>query len=472
MMRMKCIGRGLAAFFALTLLLVQMAFAAPAQQSNVMNIRLSQRAEAVRVVFDLDGIPMYQVKVENNGMRIVLDLPATINKTALKDLLIQDDVVKSIKFSAAEGNAFRATIDLHRKAAYKAEPLNQPYRLYIDILKKQDQKIVKEIAPGLKHITEVRGGENGLITAHILDVDLKAGYRLRPELARGKVVGRETLSGIAGRTQALAAVNASYFAASGEILGLTKIDHAVVSTTYLARSAFGILGDGTPIFGQAEYNGSVILPDGSSLPISGVNCERGENGLVLYNSHYDAGTGSNAYGTEYVLKDGVVSAIYDANAPLAPGTVVVSAHGASREKLAKLKVGDKVRISEELGDPWNRAAHILGVGPMLVKDGSVYLTTKAEAFGPDVAGGRAPRTAVGVTKDQHVLLVVVDGRQAHSRGYTLLEMALFMQEHGAVNAVNFDGGGSSEMVVSGKIVNSPSDGNERNIGSALVILPK
>ena len=43
---------------------------------------------------------------------------------------------------------------------------------------------------------------------------------------------------------------------------------------------------------------------------------------------------------------------------------------------------------------------------------------------------------------------------------------------GAVDAMNLDGGGSSEMVINGKILNKPSDGRERSVGDAVVIVPK
>ena len=38
--------------------------------------------------------------------------------------------------------------------------------------------------------------------------------------------------------------------------------------------------------------------------------------------------------------------------------------------------------------------------------------------------------------------------------------------------MNLDGGGSSELVIGGEIQNSPSDGHERNVGSALIIVKK
>jgi exopolysaccharide biosynthesis protein len=51
------------------------------------------------------------------------------------------------------------------------------------------------------------------------------------------------------------------------------------------------------------------------------------------------------------------------------------------------------------------------------------------------------------------------------------EFARIMRDLGAVDALNLDGGGSSTMVVQGEVVNRPSDGRERSISSAILILP-
>lgn len=50
------------------------------------------------------------------------------------------------------------------------------------------------------------------------------------------------------------------------------------------------------------------------------------------------------------------------------------------------------------------------------------------------------------------------------------EFASFLIGMDVVDAVNFDGGGSSELVIGGKIVNSPSDGRERPVATALTIV--
>ncbi|MDK2931606.1 MAG: hypothetical protein PWR07_1737 [Bacillota bacterium] len=114
--------------------------------------------------------------------------------------------------------------------------------------------------------------------------------------------------------------------------------------------------------------------------------------------------------------------------------------------------------------------HAIGGGPRLVKDGKVHITSGEERFKADVAVGRAPRTAAGVTFDGKLLLVAVTGRQAyHSIGVTLEELANLMIELGAKDAMNLDGGGSSTMVVRDYVMNTPSDGRERRVADAILI---
>ena len=86
-----------------------------------------------------------------------------------------------------------------------------------------------------------------------------------------------------------------------------------------------------------------------------------------------------------------------------------------------------------------------------------------------------PRTAVGIDTDGHRLLfLVIDGRSASSRGYTMVELANMMIALGAENALNLDGGGSSTLYsrkVTGEmgVINEPSDGGERKVANGLGI---
>lgn len=460
--------------FALFLILImafQAAGAAPAAPT-LQNMRFSRSPEKVRIVLDFDTIPQYKVTMEQQPLRVVVDFAAALDKKVPQQILLNDEAVGSVKLENSQDGKLRAVINLKQGVKYNTFTLSQPNRLVIDILKSYEHKIQREISPGVKYTEWFRGTPAGPVAAYILDIDPKAGYRIKPLLSNDAIAGLEQVKSMADRSQAIAAVNGSYFAPNGQILGLLKIDGEIVSTGYQTRTALGLMADGSCIIDMPDYSGSITLPNGQTAAITGVNCERGQDDLILYNSYFGDSTGTNEYGVEYVVTDGKITAINSNNSPLSKGSVVLSAHGSSAEKLSGLKVGDSVKITQTLGPVWDKTVYALGAGPTLVKNGNIYVTTKVEDFGSDVAGGRAPRTAFGVTKDGRILLAVVDGRQTHSIGMTLLELAQFMRELGANNAMNLDGGGSSEMVVGGTIVNKPSDGRERYVGDTLVVLPK
>ncbi len=71
---------------------------------------------------------------------------------------------------------------------------------------------------------------------------------------------------------------------------------------------------------------------------------------------------------------------------------------------------------------------------------------------------REPRTIACKRQNGDLLLVVVDGRQPGSPGATLAEARALTRQLGCYTAVNFDGGGSSEMVAAGQVVSKPSNG--------------
>lgn len=460
-----------AALLLIILMVVTVQMVSAASVAAVQKVRFSQTPEKVRIVFDLDKLPEYNVTLEQDPLRLLVDFSGTLNKNVARQYTLNDPFVNALRLAEVQPGKFQAVIDLKKAVIYKVFTLPSPNRLVIDIIKTYDQKIQQEVAPGLNYMTWLRSRQDGPTAAYILDMDPKQ-YVLKPVLSNDVVAGLETVKDMADRTGAFAAVNASYFAPDGQILGLLKMDGKIISTPGIARTALGIMTDGSIIIDKVDYGGSIRLPDGKTVAITGVNCERGPNDLILYNSYFNNSTETNEFGIEYVITGGKVAAINPNNSSLMPDSQVLSAHGTTAEALSKLKVGDKITIEQSLGTAWDKAVYAIGAGPMLVKNNGVFLTTTLEEFGSDVAGGRAPRTAVGVDKNGHILLVVVDGRQNHSIGMTLKEMASFMQELGAVNAMNFDGGGSSEMVVSGDVVNIPSDGRERRVGDALAVVKK
>ena len=80
---------------------------------------------------------------------------------------------------------------------------------------------------------------------------------------------------------------------------------------------------------------------------------------------------------------------------------------------------------------------------------------REEEFQPDVIA-RGPRTAVGFDQDKNWLFLVADGRQNASVGLTIPELAVLFGQMGAVEAMNLDGGSSTQLIINGELVNVPS----------------
>jgi exopolysaccharide biosynthesis protein len=100
--------------------------------------------------------------------------------------------------------------------------------------------------------------------------------------------------------------------------------------------------------------------------------------------------------------------------------------------------------------------NVLVAGPLIMQDGQPARLQNS-AFN----NNRHPRTFVATKSNGAVLLVVVDGRNAHAAGMSIAELYALSKALDCHDAMNFDGGGSSAMYVRGEngngIVNYPSD---------------
>ena len=116
----------------------------------------------------------------------------------------------------------------------------------------------------------------------------------------------------------------------------------------------------------------------------------------------------------------------------------------------------------------------IGGSHMILRNGFYYPVDENSEF----VYTRHPRTSVGVTADNKLVLLVVDGRQkSYSNGASLVDLAYIMAGLGVTDAINLDGGGSSSFVTysdkAGYIVqNKPSDGSLRRVYNSLVLVKK
>jgi hypothetical protein len=113
---------------------------------------------------------------------------------------------------------------------------------------------------------------------------------------------------------------------------------------------------------------------------------------------------------------------------------------------------------DDINWKWWKMRTAVGGGPVLIHDGKVDITNREEQLFPDPGGDYEPRTAMGYTRDGHLIILAVQGRTpGKAAGATLQEEALIMLGLGCYEAVNLDGGGSTCLLVNGKETVRPSD---------------
>lgn len=121
-----------------------------------------------------------------------------------------------------------------------------------------------------------------------------------------------------------------------------------------------------------------------------------------------------------------------------------------------------IGLRKDSSKKWSGLLQASGGGVVLVKNGIVTEQTVKTL---------QPRTGVGLD-GAIIYFVVIDGRKpAYSQGMAYLEMGLLMKTIGAKDAINLDGGGSSEIVIrrkgrSPEVRNKPADGFERALSNA------
>lgn len=100
----------------------------------------------------------------------------------------------------------------------------------------------------------------------------------------------------------------------------------------------------------------------------------------------------------------------------------------------------------------------IGGGPVLVHNGEILITNVQEQMFVRGENDRHPRTAMGYTQNDKLIILVIQGRApGKAEGATLLQQATILKNLGCYEALNLDGGGSSCMLINGKETIKPSD---------------
>lgn len=368
----------------------------------------------------------------------------------------------------------------------------------------------REVARGVHYAHFL--DRTGPWTVHVVRVNLREpGISLRHARAHDALQGRERTSAMARRLGAresavLAAINADFFwlttgenennqVIDGEWWKGVKVTDSPYDTFDNTHVQFSLSADGRPSMERFAFEG-VAIGRGGAMPILALNFNppgRPE-GTALYTARYGDRTPRDttrvtaeipiaAIGhsgdTLLFVRVGAVSSSSGSSIPMNGAVLSAYGAGARLDAVRAMAHGDTIRVLLAATAPSGveaRPSLLIGGWPRILRNGVNVAPDAATTEGTISRNAevRHPRSAIGFSRDStHLLLVTVDGRQATSVGATLVELAGLMLRLGAWDAMNFDGGGSTTMVVDGKVVNRPSDATgEREVGNALVVVKR
>ena len=249
-----------------------------------------------------------------------------------------------------------------------------------------------------------------------------------------------------------------------------------------SRSSTGVTLDGLLDVRRVSFRGT-WRGSGQRRALNFLNKAPGTNGISLFTSDWGSTTPRVAGAFAVVLGSfppatpntdlavPVASAGPATSVHIQPGSAVLVARGNAAAKLqAEAQPGSVVTLRL---DPHSRTGRSC---PTRSEEGPSSSVTACPCTGRtrrsrSRSSRRAgPRTAVGQRADGGIVFVTTDGRQpGFSVGMTNFELAQTLVRYGAVRGMALDGGGSSTMAFEGTVLNSPSDGRERAVSTALML---
>ncbi len=370
-------------------------------------------------------------------------------------------------------NSTVTTPTLKEMSQYIKEEMNPQIRqekFENKIKSKYKGYVINNVDTGIKHIKMVKYYNGKPVKINVVEMNNKvaSNYEVKPAIASVTLPNKRTVRNIAQRTNSIVAINGGFFKPqTGVPLGTLMIDKKIYTGPIYDRVALGIFKDGYDV-GRVQLDGKII-GNNQEIKIDNINQPRMLSSYILA---YTRDWGKYApvspqYGVQLQIVGNKITAA-SANPLSIPenGYVLVG----PKSKLGKLFGADYVDVEIKTNPKWENVQHIISGGPYLLKDNQIFIDMIAQKL--QSIGGRNPRTAIGYTEDNNLVLVAVDGREGSSVGLTLVELAKLMKTLGCTNAINLDGGGSTVMYIKGQIVNHPHQPGGIALSNALVISKK
>lgn len=351
---------------------------------------------------------------------------------------------------------------------------------------------VRMVEEGVRHIQE--WDKEGPLFYNALSVNIeKKHIRLEAEKGGETLFTGEQVATIAEREtfekhNVVAAVNGDFWMAGFRPVGLFVDDGTILKPPHPERSVFFLDEDGNPYIDVLNMK-IFINVNGKEFPVNDIN-RVGIDDAILFTPRYGKPIEFEEPRQVFVLEQ-----VDDEFLPNRECTVKLLTYLPSETKIPELSRGFYLAVKPSAPEDFEGAIKddpkfeiiaklinfdktvTMAVGgvPRILRNGEVSVEYEKEDIGESFSTTRHPRTAVGLSKDKKtVYFLTVDGRQPGlSIGVDLPDLAEYMKNLGAWDAMNLDGGGSTTMWVRGEVVNYPSDaGGPRTVSNAILVVSK
>lgn len=336
-----------------------------------------------------------------------------------------------------------------------------------EVRKKYKRGAIIDVDEGVKHIKLTRYYQGSPVRLNIIEINqnINPNLQITPTLASETLARKSSISTIAKKNNSIVAINGTFFKPqTGVPLGTLMIDKKMYTGPIYDRVAMGIFDNG---FDMARVQLNATLKSKKiEVKVDNINQPRMLSSYVLVYTRDWGKTSPTTpkYGTQIAIADNKIVNVSSSSMEIPENGFVVVGPASKLEALYNQK---KIELDVATTPDWKEVKHIISGGPYLVKNEQIFVDMTEQKLGS--IGGRNPRTAIGYTKDNHLILIAVDGRENSSIGMTLMELAYFMKEIGCVNAMNLDGGGSTVMYVDGRVVNAPATKGGIALSNALTV---
>ena len=342
-----------------------------------------------------------------------------------------------------------------------------PNRLVIDL--RPDALLEKEIlwARGIRWRQQyVNLGESRFPVVW-LEVDPRANrMSFRPIWSNPATQkGTTPLIPMAQLWQATAAINAGFFNRNNQLpLGGIRRDGRWFSGPILNRGAIAWNDSGQFKIGRLSLQETLATSTGVSLPVLYLNSAYVKPGISRYTPEWGS-TYTPLTDNEilvYVQNNQVTGQLPGGLAGQAPFPIptdgyLLTLRADSILLAGYLEVGTQVQIGQSTV-PADFASYpqILAAGPLLLQNQKIVLDAKAEQFSDAFSQQMAIRSCIGTTAAGTLIIAAIHSRVG-GRGPSLTETAQLMQQMGAIDALNLDGGSSTGLYLGGQLLDrSPS----------------